>query len=91
MKIHDIETWNGARQFEYYVSCFERRMVLIFRDFEDYSNKELFDNLEDSYYKWLEDAECQCCEETLIDKLPKIYKDNLMCVIYENDDEESEE
>ena len=88
MKIHDIETYNNSKQFEYYVSCFERRMILIFRDFEDYSNKELFDNLEDNYYKWLEDAECQCCEETLIDKMPKIYKDNLMCVIYEEDEDD---
>jgi hypothetical protein len=63
---------------------------LIFRDFEDYSNKELFDNLEDSYFKWQDDDKGQCCEETLLDKLPKIYKDNLMCVIYE-EDKESEE
>jgi len=87
MKVKDIECWNSAKQFEYYVNCFERSMILIFRDFEDYSNKELFDNLEDNYFKWCEDDECQCCEETLINKLPKIYKDNLVCVIYEEDKE----
>lgn len=90
MKIHDIETWNGAKRVDYYVNCFDRKMILIFRDFEDFSIKELYDNLEYNYDKWCENDECQCCEETLIDKLPKIYKDNLMCVIYE-EDEESEE
>lgn len=83
MKIHDIETWNNAKQFEYYVKCFDRSMILIFRDFKEYNTKDLLDNLEDSYYKWCEDAKCQCCEETLIERLPMIYSNNLMCVIYE--------
>lgn len=90
MKIKDIETWNNSKQFEYFVSCFERSMVLIFKDFEDYNTKELFDNLEDNYYKWQEDDKGYCCEEYLLEKLPTIYKNNLMCVIYE-EDKESEE
>ena len=73
------------------ITCFERRIILIFKNFEDFDYKEIFDNLEYNYDKWCEDAECQCCEETLITKLPKIYKDNLVCVIYEDDEEVDED
>lgn len=84
----DIKLYNNARIFEYNIDCFNRSMILIFKDFKNFNLKELIDNLEYNYFKWLEDAECQCCEETLLTKLPKIYKDNIVCVIYEDDEDE---
>lgn len=91
MKIKDIENWNGSKQFEYYVNCFDRSMVLVFNDFEDYNAKELFDNLENNYFKWCDGIEYDtCCEEYLIIHLPMIYSNNLVCVIYEDDEREED-
>ena len=76
------------KEFEYYISCFDRSMILKFKNFKNFNFKELFDNLEYNYFKWMDDAECQCCEETLLEKMPKIYKDNLICVIYKDNEED---
>ena len=90
MKVNNIESWNNSKIVDYYVNCFERNMTLVFKDFEDFNHKEIFDTLEDRYFKWLEvEVGDDCCEEYILDNLPKIYKDNLVCVVY--GEEESEE
>ena len=88
--IKNIELYNNAKIFEYCISCFNRSMILVFKDFKGFSIKEIFDNLEYNYFKWMDDADCQCCEETLLEKLPKIYRDNLICVIYEDDEDDED-
>lgn len=77
-----IETYNDCKRVDYYVNCFERGLTLIFRGSDWFNNKEIYDSLEKSYDEWQEDDKGYCCEEYLIEKLPTIYKNNLLCVVY---------
>ena len=82
----DMTVADNYKRFDYEITCFNRGITMIFKNFKDFSYKQLFDNLEYNYFKWCDDAECQCCEETLINKLPSIYKKNLVCIIYNEEE-----
>lgn len=83
----NIDLKNGYKRFDYGISCFNRGITLIFKDFENFSYKELYDNLENSYFNWQDDDKGYCCEEYLLEHLPKIYKNNIVCVIYDEEEE----
>ena len=44
--------------------------------------------MEKNYYKWNEDFEGMCCEEYILEKLPKRYKNKIVALIYEEEEEE---
>ena len=85
--VYDIETWNNSKVVEFYVNCFDRTMTIIFKDFKDFDILDITEMLNDSYYDWCEDSQDQCCEETMLDKLPENYKNNIVCVIYDKEEE----
>lgn len=85
MKIKDIEPWNNAKIVEFYVHCFDRKMIIVFKDFTDYSDADIENYLTETYDIWCEDAQDQCCEESMLESLPQVYKNNIVAVIYEED------
>ena len=91
MKIHEIEPWNNAKIVEFYVNCFERTMIIVFKDFNNFNESDIEDMLDELYYNWHDNDEGECCEEYMLERLSEEYKNNIVCVIYEElEDEENE-
>lgn len=88
MKVHNIEPWNNSKIVEFYVGCFDRKMIIVFKDFPEYLESDIQSYLISSYYDWQEDDKSYCCEEYMLETLPEYYKDEIVCVIYEEDKEE---
>ena len=78
----------GVRKAEVYIGCFERMFTILFKDSNDIDIQIIEDNMEKNYYKWNEDFEGMCCEEYILDKLPKRYKNKIVAVIYEEEEED---
>lgn len=83
-----LETWNNAHSIPCYIDCFNRKMELVFKDFDDFNQKDIMSYLTNNYYDWMDDDKGYCCEEYILANLPTIYKDNLICVIYDKDEED---
>ena len=88
MRIKDIEPWNNSKVIDFNVSCFDRTMVIVFKDFDEYRADDIVAYLTESYYEWQVDDRGYCCEEYMLEQLPEYYKNNIVCVIYEDDKEE---
>lgn len=86
IKIKDIESWNGSRIVDFYVRCFNRRLIIVFKDLD--SLNEIEELLETNYCDWCEDDKGECCEEYMIESLPFNYKSKIVCVMYEETEEE---
>ena len=82
----DCENY-GTRKAEVYIGCFERMFTILFRNLKDIDIQIIEENMEKNYYKWSEDFEGMCCEEYILDKLPKRYKNKIVAVIYEEEEE----
>jgi len=78
----------GVRKAEVYIGCFERMFTILFKDSNDIDIQIIEENMEKNYYKWNEDFEGMCCEEYILDKLPKRYKNKIVAVIYEEEEED---
>ena len=96
IKIKDMVAWNNSKIVHFNVECFERQLIIVFRDFDEFSFSDVKGRLYDNYCDWLEDDYYDyCCEEYMIGKLPDYYKNNIMCVLYEydknNEDDEYDE
>lgn len=85
---YEIDCVNyGTRKAEVYIGCFERMFTILFKDLNDIDIQLIENNMEENYYKWNEDFEGMCCEEYILDKLPKRYKNKIVAVIYEEEEE----
>ena len=91
MKKYDIECKNyGTRKAECYIGCFERMLTILFKNITDVDVQMIEDKMEQLYYNWSEDFEGMCCEEYILEKLPKTYKNKIVAVIYKSEEEENE-
>lgn len=84
----NIDLKDEYKRFDYGINCFNRDITLIFKDFDGFSNKELFDNLEYNYYDWQDDDKGYCLEEYMLEQLPELYKNNITSVLYGEYEEE---
>lgn len=85
----DFESY-GTKQVSYYVNCFDRELTILFKD-KDLTEQDLADiytSLDYSYIDWHEINTDECCEEYMINKLDTYYKNSIVAVIYDNDEEE---
>lgn len=78
----------GVRKAEVYIGCFERMFTILFKNITDVDVQIIEDNMEENYYKWNEDFEGMCCEEFILEKLPKRYKNKIVALIYDKEEEE---
>lgn len=81
----------NTREAECYIGCFERMLTIIFKNVNDVDIQIIENNMEKSYWDWQYDFEGMCCEEFILEKLPKRWKNKIVAVIYESEDEENEE
>lgn len=85
---YSIECKNyNTRKAEVYIGCFERMLTILFRDLDDEDIEEVEDIMEENYQRWNENYDGMCCEEYILDKLPKNYKNKIVAVIYDNEEE----
>lgn len=88
---YDIECEKyGTKKAQCWINCFDRMLTILFRDLEDEDIDEVEKLMEENYFKWNEDFEGMCCEEFILEKLPKRYKNKIVAVIYESEDEDYE-
>lgn len=88
---YDIECEKyGTKKAQCWINCFDRMLTILFRDLEDEDIDEVEKLMEENYFKWNEDFEGMCCEEFILEKLPKRYKNKIVAVIYESEDEDDE-
>lgn len=83
-----ISCWNNSKELVVCISCFNRCMHIIFKDFPEYNEQMIRAKLTENYYDWHDLDTDYCCEEYILNELPDIYKNNIICVIYEGDDED---
>lgn len=86
IKIKDIQPWNGSRIVDFYVRCFNRRLIIVFEDLDNLN--EIEELLETNYCDWCEYDKGECCEEYMLESLPLNYKSKIVCVMYEETEEE---
>ena len=91
MNKYDIECEKyGIKKAQCWINCFDRMLTILFRDLEDEDIDEVEKIMEENYFKWNEDDNGMCCEEFILEKLPKRYKNKIVAVIYESEDEYDE-
>ena len=88
----DIVLEKGTKIARYYVECFDRELVLLLNDYnlEDKDIGEIEMQLDKNYIEWHDDDRFECCEEYMIANLNDYYRNCIIAVIYEGDDEEDE-
>lgn len=86
----DIVPENGTMVARYYLNCFDRELVLLLNDrnLESSEVKEIEKELDKYYNEWLEDDHFESCEEYMISKLDRYYRNSIVAVLYVGDDEE---
>lgn len=86
----DIVLKKGTKLARYYVECFDRELILLLNDYnlEDKDIGEIEMQLDKNYLEWHEDDRFECCEEYMIANLDDYYRNCIIAVIYENDEEE---
>ena len=78
----------GTIAVDYFVNCFNRSFTILFKGIEENDIETIEEQLEDSYDKWqLEENSVYCCEEFMIDNLHPYYKNHIVAVIYDNEEE----
>ena len=89
----DIELRKGTKIARYYVQCFDRDLVLLLNDY-NLTNKDIGEiemQLDKLYMNWCDSENpevCQqCCEEFMIDNLDTYYKNCIVAVVYESEDD----
>ena len=89
----DIVPTNGTMVARYWVNCFERELVLLLNNItltkKDIEKIEI--QLDKAYIKWLEINTDKCCEEFMINSLDKYYKNCIVAIIYDEENEEESE
>lgn len=86
----DIVPEKGSKIARYYIDCFDRELVLLLNDMnlESSEVEEIEKELDKYYNEWLEDDHFESCEEYMISKLDKYYRNSIVAVIYVGDEEE---
>lgn len=85
----DIKNY-GTKEVSYYVNCFDRELTILFND-KGLSNedlKEIEKQLDTNYIKWHSINTDDCCEEYMICNLDTYYKNSIVAVIYDENEEE---
>lgn len=77
----------GTQAVDYYVNCFDRTMKILFKDITLKDIEEIEKQLDFYYYEWHDGDTNECCEEYMIDNLSKEYKNKIVAVIYEGEEE----
>lgn len=77
----------GSRKTECYIECFERMLTIIFKGISEDEVVLLESFMQITYYRWHDGETDMCCEEFIIDELPPCYKDKIVAVIYEEEEE----
>lgn len=78
----------GIKKAECWIGCFERMLTVLFKDLTSLDIQKIEEIMESYYFKWNEDYQGICCEEYILENIPK--KDKIVAVIYEEEDEEYE-
>lgn len=85
----DIVPKNCTKMVSYYVECFDRTLLLLLNDTQlsEQDLADIYTALDYAYMDWCEIDTDECCEEYMINKLDKYYKNSIVAVIYVGDDE----
>lgn len=83
----DIVLKDNVKFAGYFISALDRELEILFRDITDEDVKKIEDRLDNAYMKWSDDDMGYCCEEYMLEKLPKKYKDKMLAVFYIGDDD----
>lgn len=88
----DIVPENGTKIVKYYIDCYDRELFLLFND-KDLTEQDLLDiykSLNNNYINWCENKTEECCEEYMISKLDRYYRNSIVAVLYVGDDEDED-
>jgi hypothetical protein len=82
----------GTIAIDYYVNCFDRMVTILFSGIDKEDTEKIEEQLEENYFKWheVDDYYMYGCEEYMIEHLHPYYKNHIVAVIYDNDEEEDE-
>lgn len=85
----DIVPEKGSKIARYYVNCFDRELALILNDYnlEDKDIGEIEMQLDNAYTEWHIKLTDVSCEEYMISKLDRYYRNSIVAVLYVGDDE----
>lgn len=86
----DIVPENGTEVVKYHIECFDRELVLLFNDknLSTQDLSEIYTSLDNAYMDWQDINSDIPCEEYMISKLDRYYRNNIVAVLYVGDDED---
>ena len=89
----DIVLEKGTKLARYFVECFDRELILLLNDYNltDKDIGEIEMQLDKNYIDWCTNGVDDCCEEFMISNLDDYYRNCIIAVIYENDEESEDE
>lgn len=89
----DIVLEKGTKLARFFIDCYDRELVLLLNDYnlEDEDINKIEEQLEHNYLKWCDIDTWECCEEYMIANLDDYYRNCIIAVIYENDEDEEED
>lgn len=83
----DIEKY-GTKKAECWIGCFERTLTILFRNVSEVDIQKIENIMEEYYFEWNNDFHNMCCEEYIIENIPDKYKEKIIAIIYEEEEEE---
>ena len=83
---YTVDCEKGYKKAECWIGCFDRMLTVLFKDLTDLDIEKIEEIMESYYYKWNEDYQGMCCEEYILENIPK--KDKIVAVIYEEEEDE---
>ena len=82
-----IELPPYVKSVDYWVNCFERSLTILFKDITEDDKIDIENELDKYYDKWQIDDLGYCCEEYMINNLSLEYRDKIVAIIYDNEEE----
>jgi len=87
-----IQLADNVSQVDYWVNVFERMLTILFIDLTEEELEIIDADLNEAYFNWnnTEDKSIyqQCLEEYMINSINPKYKNNIVAIIYDNEEEE---
>lgn len=83
----DIVLKDNVKFVGYFISALDRELEVLFKDITDDEVKDIENRLDNAYMRWSDDDMGYCCEEFMLEKLPKKYKEKILAIFYIGDDE----
>lgn len=85
---YTVDCDKSIKKAECWINCFDRMLTVLFKNVSDDEISIIEDLMEKNYFRWHDGETDMCCEEYILEELTECYKEKIVAVIYEEEDED---